>query len=112
MTPGTNPDELPRAAGESQRLEFRIEALERCIADLQRVVAERADLYGWADGPLPSAVPELSPRETGESPLTLRLEKLAAFASATRNGARRRSRLWSRGTRKPSAAVPRTEGDR
>ena len=77
MTPSTNPDELPRAAGEYRTLEFRIEALERCIADLHRVVAERTDLHGWADGPSPSAVPELSPTETGESPLSLRLEQLA-----------------------------------
>ena len=101
MTPSTNPDELPRAAGEYRTLEFRIEALERCIADLHRVVAERTDPYGGADGPTPSAVPELTPSgDRGVAPIAP-ARKARALASATRSGARRRSRLWSRGTRRP-----------
>ena len=49
MSPSTNPDEPPQAAGACRILEVRIEALERHIADLHRVVAERTDRVGGVD---------------------------------------------------------------
>ena len=111
MTPSTNPDELPRAAGESQRLEFRIEALERCIADLQRVVAERADIMAGPMGPCrrPS---RSSPR--GDRGVALNAPARKARAPPRRPGtALGEDRVSGRGARGcPSAAVPRTEGDR